>query len=74
MITNMPTDPFYRTSKSSLVLSATVVQAAKIKTLIERPEDDRRVPHRHPLQRLWRLYQEQTHSYKIFQKYTCVQK
>lgn len=54
---------------SSLVLSATVVQAAKIKTLIERPEDDRRVPHRHPLQRLWRLYQFseeiiQTHFYE----------
>ena len=31
--------------------------AGQVKTLFERPSDDRKVPTRHPLQRLWRLYQ-----------------
>ena len=40
---------------SILLLSA--LNAAEVKTLVSRPEEDRKVPHRHPLQRLWRLYQ-----------------
>ena len=33
------------------------VAAVDVKTLINQKDDDRKVPDRHPLQRLWRLYQ-----------------
>ena len=36
---------------------ATAASDGKIKTLIDIPDSDRKVPDRHPLQRLWRLYQ-----------------
>lgn len=45
------------------------VAAIDVKTLMNQNDDDRKVPHRHPLQRLWRLYQFseeiiQTHFYE----------
>ena len=40
---------------SIFLLSA--LSAAEVKTLMGQPEEDRKVPNRHPLQRLWRLYQ-----------------
>jgi len=43
--------------RESLLFSIGLVNAGQIKTLFERPEEDRKVPDRHPLQRLWRLYQ-----------------
>ena len=54
---------------SFLLASIASVESAKVKTLLNRPEEDRKVPHRHPLQRLWRLYQFseeiiQTHFYE----------
>ena len=53
---------------SFLVVSIAAVESTQIKTLLNRPEEDRKVPPRHPLQRLWRLYQYseeiiQTHFY-----------
>jgi len=33
------------------------VAAADVNTLIEQFDGDKKVPHRHPLQRIWRLYQ-----------------
>jgi len=44
------------------------VAAIDVKTLVDQSDDDRKVPDRHPLQRLWRLYQFseeiiQTHFY-----------
>ena len=42
---------------SSIVILGSAVSAGQVKTLIEKPDEDRKVPHRHPLQRLWRLYQ-----------------
>ena len=42
---------------SFLLASIASVEGQKVKTLLNRPEEDRKVPHRHPLQRLWRLYQ-----------------
>jgi len=53
---------------SFLLASIASVESQKVKTLLNRPEEDRKVPHRHPLQRLWRLYQFseeiiQTHFY-----------
>ena len=53
---------------SFLLASIASVESAGVKTLLNRPEEDRKVPHRHPLQRLWRLYQFseeiiQTHFY-----------
>ena len=42
--------------KLSTVLIASIA-AADVKTLVNQSDDDRKVPHRHPLQRLWRLYQ-----------------
>ena len=53
---------------SFLLASIATVEGQKVKTLLNRPEEDRKVPHRHPLQRLWRLYQFseeiiQTHFY-----------
>jgi len=33
------------------------VAAIDVKTLMNQNDDDRKVPSRHPLQRLWRLYQ-----------------
>ena len=33
------------------------VAAIDVKTLMNQNDDDRKVPDRHPLQRLWRLYQ-----------------
>jgi len=54
--------------KLSSVLIASIA-AADVKTLVNQNDDDRKVPHRHPLQRLWRLYQFseeiiQTHFYQ----------
>ena len=40
---------------SILLLSG--LNAADVKTFVSKPEEDRKVPNRHPLQRLWRLYQ-----------------
>lgn len=45
------------------------VAAIDVKTLMNQNDDDRKVPSRHPLQRLWRLYQFseeiiQTHIYE----------
>ena len=42
--------------KLSTALIASVA-AIDVKTLVNQNDDDRKVPHRHPLQRLWRLYQ-----------------
>ena len=42
--------------KLSTTLIATAA-AIDVKTLVSQSEDDRKVPDRHPLQRLWRLYQ-----------------
>ena len=42
--------------KLSTALIATAA-AIDVKTLVNQSDDDRKVPHRHPLQRLWRLYQ-----------------
>jgi len=42
--------------KLSTALIATAA-AIDVKTLVSQNDDDRKVPHRHPLQRLWRLYQ-----------------
>ena len=42
--------------KLSTALIASVA-AIDVKTLVNQNEDDKKVPHRHPLQRLWRLYQ-----------------
>ena len=42
--------------KLSTALIASVA-AVDVKTLINQKDDDRKVPDRHPLQRLWRLYQ-----------------
>merc|ERR1712203_1122285 len=42
---------------SSIVILGSAVSAGQVKTLIEKPDEDRKVPNRHPLQRLWRLYQ-----------------
>ena len=39
--------------------------STQVKTMFERPDEDRKVPERHPLQRLWRLYQ---FSEEIIQK------
>ena len=33
------------------------VVAADVQTLVGQVEEDKKVPNRHPLQRLWRLYQ-----------------
>ena len=54
---------------SFLVVSIAAVESTQIKTLLNRPEEDRKIPPRHPLQRLWRLYQYseeiiQTHFYE----------
>merc|ERR1712113_726900 len=54
--------------KLSTALIASVA-AIDVKTLVNQSDDDRKVPHRHPLQRLWRLYQFseeiiQTHFYQ----------
>lgn len=56
--------------KLSTIFLATLAstEAGQVKTLLDRPDEDRKVPHRHPLQRLWRLYQFseeiiQTHFY-----------
>jgi len=54
--------------KLSTALIASVA-AIDVKTLVNQNDDDRKVPHRHPLQRLWRLYQFseeiiQTHFYE----------
>ena len=54
---------------SFLVVSIAAVESTQVKTLLNRPEEDRKVPPRHPLQRLWRLYQYseeiiQTHFYE----------
>jgi len=54
--------------KLSTVLIASIA-AADVKTLVSQNDDDRKVPNRHPLQRLWRLYQFseeiiQTHFYQ----------
>ena len=42
--------------KLSTALIASVA-AIDVKTLMNQNDDDRKVPDRHPLQRLWRLYQ-----------------
>jgi len=47
--------------------------AIDVKTLVNQNDEDRKVPHRHPLQRLWRLYQFseeiiQTHFYQSSMK------
>ena len=42
--------------KLSTALIASVA-AIDVKTLVNQNDEDRKVPHRHPLQRLWRLYQ-----------------
>merc|ERR1712113_476880 len=54
--------------KLSTALIASVA-AIDVKTLVNQSDDDHKVPHRHPLQRLWRLYQFseeiiQTHFYQ----------
>jgi hypothetical protein len=54
---------------SANLFLVSAVTGLKVKTLLERPDEDRTVPHRHPLQRLWRLYQFseeiiQTHFYE----------
>ena len=55
--------------KLSTALIASVA-AIDVKTLMNQIEDDRKVPNRHPLQRLWRLYQfsEQIIQVKIIFK------
>ena len=42
---------------TSIVIIGSAVTADKVKTLFGLPDEDRKVPPRHPLQRLWRLYQ-----------------
>ena len=42
---------------TSIVIFGSAVTADKVKTLFGLPDEDRKVPPRHPLQRLWRLYQ-----------------
>ena len=42
--------------KLSTALIASVA-AVDVNTLISQNEEDKKVPHRNPLQRLWRLYQ-----------------
>ena len=42
---------------SSIVILSGLASAGQVKTLVEKPDEDRKVPNRHPLQRLWRLYQ-----------------
>ena len=42
--------------KLSTVLIASIA-AADVKTLVNQNDADKKVPPRHPLQRLWRLYQ-----------------
>merc|ERR1712227_898445 len=63
---------YYNNQKMKLssfaLASIATVESAQVKTLLNRPEEDKKVPHRHPLQRLWRLYQFteeiiQTHFY-----------
>merc|ERR1711990_22131 len=54
---------------SSIVILSGLASAGQVKTLVEKPDEDRKVPNRHPLQRLWRLYQFseeiiQEHFYK----------
>ena len=42
------------------------VAAIDVKTLVDQSDDDRKVPHRHPLQRLWRLYQFSEEIIQVF--------